>query len=121
MESITSSAASLGEALMACLKAMTPDPAAFPQQAKTSTYEIAGLVQTERLAVRGRNGRDRFIIGTQSGADWRPIEEEWDENLTADDLEWLFLEFVVLGEIEGQEIESWGFPGDDYTVTIGAA
>lgn len=121
MEPISSSAPSLGEALMNCLKAMTTDPAAFPQQAKTSTYDIAGLVQTERLAYRGRNGRDCFVLGTVSGGDWGPIEEEWDENLTADDLEWMFLEFVVLGEIEGKDIESWGFPGDAYTVTIGTA
>lgn len=122
MEPISSTAPSLGQALMNCLKTMTPDPAVFPQQAKRSTYNITGLVQTERLAERGKNGRNRFLIGTERGADWSPIEAAWGDNLTSEDLEWLFLEHVVLGEIVGaQERERWGFPGDAYTVTIGAA
>lgn len=120
MEPISSSAPSVGEALMTCLKAMTADPYIFPQQAKTSTYNIAGLVQTERLAERGRNGESRFLVGIGSGGDWGPIEEEWDENLSPDNLEWLFLEFVVLGDMDAQEAESWGFPGDDYTITVDA-
>ncbi|MGX1483189.1 hypothetical protein RKD45_002265 [Streptomyces griseus] len=37
MEPISSSAPSLGEALMNCLKSITADPAVFPQQAKTCT------------------------------------------------------------------------------------
>ncbi|MFD9763197.1 hypothetical protein ACFWXI_06590 [[Kitasatospora] papulosa] len=118
MKPITHSAPSLGAALMNCLKDMTTDPAVFPEQAKTSTYNIAGLVQTERLAERGRNGRNRFLVGIGSGGDWAPIEEEWDENLSTDDLEWLFLEFVVLGDMDAQEAETWGFPGNDYTVTV---
>ncbi|MFD8687836.1 hypothetical protein [Streptomyces sp. NPDC059651] len=121
MEPISSSAPSLGEALMNCLKAMTPDPGVFPQQAKTSTYNITGLVQTERLAERGHNGQNRFLVGIGGGGDWGPIEEEWDENLTPDDLEWLFLEFVVLTDMVAQEAETWGFPGNSYTVTVGAA
>lgn len=121
MEPITRSAPTLGEALMSCLKAMTTDPASFPQQAKASMYDIVGLVQTERLAERGRNGKSRFVVGLGDGGDWGPIEEEWDENLTPGDLEWLFLEFVVLQDMVAEKAEMWGFPGNDYTVTVGTA
>lgn len=116
---VTASATSVGQALLNCLQQMTADPTSFPQQARASTYNTEGLVQTERLAERGINGRNRFVVGIGCGGDWSAIEAAWNNPLTPEVLEELFLEHVVLEDFPAtQDTDSWGFPGNTYTVIV---
>ncbi|TKA01981.1 hypothetical protein [Actinacidiphila oryziradicis] len=102
---------------MDCIRQQADGTTTFPQKAKTCQYNIIGLIQTEHLTERGVNGRSRFIVGVGSGGNWDAVEKAWNAgDLTPDDLEDLFLVHVVVEDISGDDTDTWGFPGDDYTI-----
>lgn len=116
MNDIRGAGSSVGEALMNCLRQLVDEGGDFPAEAKDGCFRINGLVRTEYLAERGIRGNP-FRVGVGFGGDWSRIESEWQgRSLTPERLGDLFLEDVVRQDIDGNDPETWGFPGSDYTV-----
>ncbi|MFE5582545.1 hypothetical protein [Kitasatospora sp. NPDC056531] len=118
-EQLTGTGASVGEALLNCLHQLPEAKTAFPTAARTGVFQVDGLVQAERLVERGLNGRNPFRVGIGFGGNWDRIEALWgSDQLTAGHMSELFLADVVLEDIVGNDMERWGFPGNDYTITF---
>lgn len=75
-------------------------------------YRIHGLIDSgDRQEVR------ELIIDGRAG-DWEPVMDAYLNGADDDELEELFIEYVIEEDIGDGSGDGWGFPGSDYAVLI---